>query len=60
MRDTRPAFARFLWRDHTQEHWAYSLVVEVSGAILFQATILGVLYVTRHWWVPIVLDAVCK
>lgn len=60
MHDTRPALARYLWRDHTQEHWAYSLAVELSVMILFYGSVLVLLYVTRHWWVPVVLDVVCR
>ena len=58
--DMRPALARKLWRDTTKEHWAYSLAVDVGSAVLFYGSVLGLLYLTRAWWVPIVLSAACS
>ena len=58
--DTRPAFARYFWRDHTREHWAYSLAVDAVSTIMFQITVLGLLYVTRYWWAPTVLGFLCQ
>jgi hypothetical protein len=58
--DNRPALQRFLWRDRTQEHWAYSLAVDMSATIVFQATVIGALYLTRHWWAPFVVGVVCQ
>ena len=58
--DTRPAFARFLWRDTTQEHWAYTLSVSAFGTVMFDATVIWLLYLTHHWWMPVFLNAVCN
>jgi hypothetical protein len=60
MTDNRPAFARFLWRDHTQEHWAYSLSVEVLGELMWLSTVLGAAYYFRSYWVPLVIEGLCQ
>jgi hypothetical protein len=57
--DKRPAFARFLWRDRTQEHWAESIAVDMLRTTLVWGTTIALFYWTRHWWVPLVVGTVC-
>ena len=58
--DTRPAFARWLWRDRTQEHWAYSIAVDAISTILLWGLALLLIYTTMDWWVPKVFSFVCR
>jgi hypothetical protein len=58
--DTRPAFARFLWRDRTQEHWAESIAIDTVVVVVNAAITIAVLYVTQKWWVPFLQSIVCK
>jgi len=57
--DTRPAFARWIWRDRTQEHWVYSFAVDVVSSLMSWGAVLGLAYVTMDWWVPAVFGFVC-
>jgi len=57
--DTRPAFARFLWRDRTQEHWVFSIIVDLLSAAMTWGIGLGLAYVTMDWWVPKLFAFVC-
>jgi len=58
--DNRPAFAKFLWRDTTQEHWAYSLAVDALVMAAWWGSVAAVAYVTRASWIHMLVGAVCS
>ena len=57
--DKRPAFARWLWRDRTQEHWAHSIAVDAVATLVLWGLILVLVYATMDWWVPKLFSYVC-
>ncbi len=58
--DQRPPFARFLWRDRTQEHWGTSIAVDIVSLALRCCIYVGLAYLTVDSWVPAVVNFVCR